>query len=270
MPFAKYRTVLSLAVQNTLVYRWNFLFRCFFGLIPLAGSLYLWSAVFDARGGAAANGFDYSAMVNYLLCILALENLTVPAEDEWQIAADIRDGRISSFLIRPIDYLGYRFANYGGTRVVYTLVTMWPVALMFWLLRAHVSPPPPDALTWVWTAIATVQAGVLQFLISYALALSAFWLLEISTIVFIFYSFEYFLSGRLFPLELMPPWFQEVARWLPFTYEAWFPVAVWTGRVQGAAVVQGLAIQAAWVMAAFLGARLMWSAGLRRYQAVGG
>ena len=111
---------------------------------------------------------------------------------------------------------------------------------------------------------------MLQFLISYALALSAFWLLEISTIVFIFYSFEYFLSGRLFPLELMPPWFQEIARWLPFTYEAWFPVAVWTGRVRGTEIAQGLMIQSAWVIIAFLGARLMWSAGLRRYQAVGG
>ena len=37
----------------------------------------------------------------------------------------------------------------------------------------------------------------------------AFWMLEISTVVFIIYSFEYFLSGHMFPLGFMPMLFKR-------------------------------------------------------------
>jgi ABC-2 type transport system permease protein len=40
--------------------------------------------------------------------------------------------------------------------------------------------------------------------------------LEISTIVFIVYSFEYFLGGQMFPIDIMPAAIQAVMKWLPF------------------------------------------------------
>ena len=54
------------------------------------------------------------------------------------------------------------------------------------------------------------MAGFLQFFIAYSLAMIAFWILEISTIVFILYSFEYFLSGHVFPLDIMPAGLQAL------------------------------------------------------------
>ena len=93
----------------------------------------------------------------------------------------------------------------------------------------------------------------------------AFWILEISTVVFIIYSFEYFLSGHLFPLDLTPLWFRGVLEWLPFTYELFFPVAVFLEKVQGAALWRGLMIQAGWVALGWFVGQTMWSRGLRHY-----
>ena len=47
-------------------------------------------------------------------------------------------------------------------------------------------------------------SAFIQFFITYSLAMMAFWILEISTIVFIVYSFEYFLGGQMFPIDIMP------------------------------------------------------------------
>jgi ABC-type uncharacterized transport system permease subunit len=41
-------------------------------------------------------------------------------------------------------------------------------------------------------------------------------------------------------------------------------------RVKGFALYEGLAIQATWVLLAWLMALSLWRAGVRRYQAVGG
>ena len=51
----------------------------------------------------------------------------------------------------------------------------------------------------------TLLTGCLQFFMSYTMALLAFWLLEVSTIIFILFAFEYIAGGHLFPLNILPP-----------------------------------------------------------------
>ncbi len=53
----KYASVFNIGLQNTFVYRWNYFLRALFGLIPLAGTVFLWSAVFKERGGGL-HGYD--------------------------------------------------------------------------------------------------------------------------------------------------------------------------------------------------------------------
>ena len=96
------------------------------------------------------------------------------------------------------------------------------------------------------------MAAAIQFFIAFALAMLAFWILEISTVVFILYSFEYFLSGRLFPLDTVPGVAGTILRLLPFPYELYFPVAVLMEKIQGSSLWSGLAIQFTWVLLCFL------------------
>jgi ABC-2 type transport system permease protein len=264
----KYWKVFDIGLQNTFVYRWNFLLRSLFGIVPLIGTVFIWRAIFEARG-SSIGGYEYATMIFYFLLTILVDNLVTPTEDEWQIAADIRDGRISSFLIKPMNYLGYRLTLYASYRLLYTAVTFIPVAFLFWWFREYLRLPE-SMITWLAFVGAVAMAGLLQFFVAYALAMLAFWILEISTVVFILYSFEYFLSGQIFPLDIMPGWLQGFVRWSPFTYELFFPVQIYLVRISGAAVWQGLAIQAGWVLVMWVVAAMMWRSGVRRYQAVGG
>ena len=99
--------MLSIGLQDTFVYRWNFLLRALFSLVPLIGTVFIWSAVFRSRGGNIGR-YDFPEMIFYFLLSLLVENLVTPTEDEWRIAAEIRDGQISSLILKPLDYLTYR------------------------------------------------------------------------------------------------------------------------------------------------------------------
>jgi len=266
--FLKYRKVFDIGLQNTFVYRWNFLLRSLFGLVPLAGTVFIWRAIF-AGTSTNVGSYDYAGMIWYFLLVMLVDNLVTPTEDEWQIASDIREGQISSFLIKPLNYLGYRFSLFISYRIVYTLVTLLPISLALYWFRSFITLPH-SLWTWPLFFLSTAMAAGISFLIAYTLALMAFWILEISTIVFILYSFEYFLSGQTFPLDIMPAWFQSILRWLPFPYELFFPVQVFLERVQGAALWKGLAIQAGWVLLLLFVAQTVWQRGIRHYQAVGG
>src|SRR5881392_708908 len=179
----KYISVFNIGLQNTFVYRWNYFLRALFGLIPLAGTVFLWAAVFKERGGGL-HGYDYGSMIYYYLLTILVSNLVTPTEDEWQIAADIREGQINAFLTKPLSYLGYRFSIFLAGRLVYTAVTIIPIALIFFYFRDYLQLPP-SAATYLLSITSLIMAAFIQFFITYSLAMMAFWVLEIITIVFI-------------------------------------------------------------------------------------
>jgi ABC-2 type transport system permease protein len=102
------------------------------------------------------------------------------------------------------------------------------------------------------------------------MAMLAFWVLEVSTFIFILFAFEYIASGHLFPLDILPVGLQHVLAFTPFPYQMYFPVSIYMGRITGDALVRGLIIQFGWVVLAYLIARVAWYRGIRHYSAVGG
>lgn len=265
----KYAHVISIGIQNTLVYRVNFLFRAAFGLIPLAATLFLWRAVYAGQAGATVGSYTLAEMISYYLVVTMVDALTAVTDDDWQIAADIREGNISQFLVKPVDYLRYRWCLFLSGRLIYTAVALFPVAV-FILLQRDYLVPPPDLVTLGWFLVSLVLTGLLQFLISYTMALLAFWVLEVSTFIFLLFALEYLAGGHLFPLDILPPALARVLAWTPFPYQLFFPVSIYLGKSTGPALWQGLAIQLFWVGAAYLAARLVWHRGIRRYAAYGG
>src|SRR6476619_5960388 len=99
--------------------------------------------------------------------MILVSNLVTPTEDEWQIAADIRDGQINAFLTKPLNYLGYRVSLFLSYRLLYTVVTALPIAAIFFYFRSYMTMPA-QPVTWVLTGVSLVMAGMIQFFIAYS------------------------------------------------------------------------------------------------------
>src|SRR5437879_9739122 len=96
----------------------------------------LWRTIYSGNNSSIA-GYTLSQMISYYLVITIVDSLTAVNEDDWQIATDIKDGNISQFLLKPIDYLAYRLCLFGAGRLVYTLVALVPVALFIFCQRRY-------------------------------------------------------------------------------------------------------------------------------------
>ncbi len=266
----KYWHVINIGIQNNLTYRVNFLFRILFGFIPLLATIYLWRAVYRGNGGIQNVGdYTLAQMTSYYLIVTIVDVLTAVSEDDWQIAADIKDGNISQFLVKPINYLTYRLCLFSSSRMIYLLVAVVPLGLFILSLHRYFVLPP-DALAAGCFLFSVAMTALLQFFMSYAMAMLAFWVLEVSTFIFILFAFEYLASGHLFPLDILPPGMKSVLFYTPFPYQMYFPVSIYMGKTNGAAMVHGLIIQAGWVFVMYCVARLAWHRGIRKYGAVGG
>ena len=259
--------IFNLGEQTNLIYRWNFLLRVLVSFVPLLGSVFLWNAVFAGERSFA--GYTFTSMMAYFITLVLIDTVTVPNEDDFQIAEDIREGRINALLLKPLEYRLYRFHLYTSARVVHAAFAVAPLVIaMIWLGRYFVGVPWLENLPL--TLLATIGAALIQFYLCFALAMIAFWILDIGSVTFIVYSVEFLLGGHIFPIDAFPDWLRIVCLHLPFAYQYFFPAAILIGHVQGAALWQGFLWQWAWIGFFYVLSGVLWKRGLREYTAVGG
>ena len=266
----KYFHVIGIGLQNNLQYRFNFLTRTLFSFIPLFAMLSLWRTIYAGNERAGEhNGFTREQMIFYYLLVAVVDVFTAVNEDDWQIAADIREGNISQFLLKPMDYLWFRLALFFSGRIAFIAMAAVPLAVFIFCFRQYFLPPPDMGTFGIFLA-SLVLTALLQFFISFAMAMLAFWLLEISTLIFILFAFEYLASGHLFPLDVLPAGVKQLLFLTPFPYQLYFPIQIYMGKVAGSGLWSGLLIQFLWVLAAYGFARFMWGRGVKKYSAFGG
>jgi ABC-2 type transport system permease protein len=265
----KYWYVIGIGIQNNLTYRVNYLARTLFSFIPLFAMLSLWRTIYAQQNGSPLAGYTAAQMIFYYLMVAVVDVLTAVNEDDWQIAADIREGNISQFLLKPIDYLWYRLCLFFSGRIAFITVASVPLAVFIFCFRGFFVAPVTVA-AFAAFLVSIVLTALLQFFVSYTMAMLAFWLLEISTLIFILFAFEYLASGHLFPLDLLPPVVGHVLFFTPFPSMLYVPIAIYMGKISGAGIWQSLLWQGMWLVLAYALARFAWRRGIRKYAAFGG
>jgi ABC-2 type transport system permease protein len=264
--------ILCTCIEERLVYRGDFALGTLFRFLPIVTQIFLWNAIFQsaaAEGKSEIAGYSFGDMIAYyLLAMLARAFSSMPGLASG-IARDVRDGAVKKFLTQPIDMLGYLYWHRVAHKLVYYAVAAGPFALVFWLCRGFFSGWP-DA--WTMTAfIASLLMGFLMgFLLEALIGMLSFWFLEVSSLLFIYMMINYFLSGHMLPLDLLPGPIAAVVDYLPFKYLAYVPPAIFLGRYTDAQLARELTIAAIWIVALLIANRAAFHRGVRRYAAFGG
>src|SRR6202000_3068222 len=120
-----------------------------------------------------------------------------------------------------------------------------PLAIFISCLHSYFVLPQNWATLGLFLVSVTLTA-LLQFFMSYTMAMLAFWVLEVSTFIFILFAFEYLASGHLFPLDILPPGLERLLYFTPFPYQLYFPVSIYMGKTVGVELARGLIIQFLW------------------------
>ena len=120
------------------------------------------------------------------------------------------------------------------------------------------------------SCVALVIAFLLGFLIETLIGQISFWFLEVSSLLFIYMMFNYFLSGHMIPLDLLPGSAGVLVQYLPFKYLAYTPAAIMLGRYSHPQIVQELTMAVGWIALLYITNRIAFARGVKRYGAFGG
>jgi ABC-2 type transport system permease protein len=264
----KYLKVFSLGWQEQMEYRANHLFETLLGLISFLVLFFLWRAIYAANHGVAIAGLSFQEMFTYILLAKFWDWVIDPTtEIDNPLPEDIRHGGLNRFLIRPINDRLYRFSRFCAHKALSVLMRIGPIVLLIFLLpqlfTLHPSP------SWWLLPMAGALAMILQFAFSYAVAMVAFWWLEIWGILFLKRMVVAFLAGSWMPLSLFPEKLSAYIMLLPFQYMIFFPVQIALGKLPPAQIQAGIVTQMIWIGIFLIAGRIIWSFGMKRYTAAG-
>ena len=255
-------TLLRVGMAECLAYRAEFVIWLLTTTLPLV-MLGLWTSV--ASEGPFAS-FTSTHFVAYYLATLIVRNVT-GTWVVWQVNDDIRRGRLSLRLLRPI----HPFVTYAATHLasipLRSLVALPFAAILLVSTGRTALTSDPLLVTlfflslagaWAITFFLLVLIGSLGFFIEKSLAIFNLHLGLFAV-----------LSGFLVPLPLLPEWAQRVAACTPFRYMLGFPVETLLGFHDRGEALTLLAVQWLFVAIVAIAATLVWRAGVRRYEAFG-
>lgn len=255
-------TLLRIGVAEVVAYRAEFLVWILTTNMPLV-MLALWHAV--AADGPVGR-FDQTQFTAYYLGVLAVR-LATSNWMAWQMSMEIRDGTLSTKLLRPIHPL-YGYAADHLAAIPMRILTVSPivVALIVTSWGRLVRHDPRLALILV---ASLIGAWLLVYFSMVLLGSIAFFVDSAMGPFELYIGVHAIFSGYLIPLEILGP-LRVLADVLPFRFMLAFPVEALVGLLSPGQALRQLAVQWLYVVVTGLLALRVWRAGVRRYAAFGG
>ena len=219
---AKYGAVLRMSVGNNLAYWGEVLLRSVFLVLIIFVFVQLWTLTYTTLGTNRLGDYSLSQMIWYFAFAEAIA-LSTPLL-RTKVDAEVKSGDLAYRLNKPYAYVLYLAADYAGERLVrffLNLVIGSAVALLL------VGPIPFSLGGVLATALVLPMAIALDFLISCAISLLAFWVEDTWAFDFIYRRLVMLLGGMMIPLDVFPEPLSSIARALPFSYIMYGPARMW-------------------------------------------
>ncbi|WP_406695004.1 ABC-2 family transporter protein [Singulisphaera sp. Ch08] len=267
--FRKYYKIFRASLVERMTYRGDFLLGTILRFLPMITTILLWRAIYEGSGESTLAGFSYREMIAYLLLTNISRMFSSMPGLAGGIARDIREGTLKRYMLQPVDMIGYLLCYRMAHKAAYIVTSFLPYALLFYLCRNYFDGFP-DALTMAAFALSLVMGFLVGFFFEASVGTVGFWFLEVTSLLYIVMTLNFFISGHMLPLDLLPEPWSTILKALPFQYLAYFPAVVFLGKVKGMALVYYLVAELFWVLFFLVMAKVLYRFGLRRYSAYGG
>lgn len=260
----KYLTAYSISLQEVLQLRWSLVMDRLRGLALIVSLYFLWSTLLE--GKEAFLGYSREQMITYVLGMSLLRALIL-SNRGWELIHEISSGKLSSYLLRPINYFGFQMARDLAQKSILAASATVEIAILVTVFRAPLYLPGSLG-TYLLFLLTAALSLVLYFQLSMLVCSAAFWTAESIGPLFCFELILQFCAGAFFPLDVLPMTIQKALHLTPFPYLVFFPLQVYLER--SASIPQALAVQVAWILLLTFLLSKAWGVGLRDYAAEGG
>ena len=233
-------------------------------VIGMAILVYFWRAIYNET--TTISGLSVDQTMAYILLAYIFSPLSRTGLI-WDFGNNIREGLIIHHLLRPINFQGMNYAQNLGNLIMDLIlqIPMAIVAVLLFGLRL-----PTDVRVWVAFIISALLGYTVIFFFYWFLACFTFYTTEIWGLGVLIEGMNFFLSGSLVPLVMMPEWLRNIVLSLPFAQALGVPVGLLTGITPLSEAPQVWFVQILWILGMWIVSTLFFRVAVRTVTIQGG
>jgi len=260
----KYWATIANSMKNSLIYKANSFIRVLVAAFSFLALFYFWLAIY-AQGNQIGT-YTFKEIVSYYIFLTLFELIIMSLDISWSIGAEIKNGQIIGSILRPIEYLKYKFFQIVGGLFYRLIIFIPPFLLVLFFLKQYLILNQ-SFLVYVIFAGSCLLSFVLYFLLYFIVGILTFWAMDFYGLNYISFVIINFMQGGLIPLDLLPEWFSILSEFLPFRYLFFVPVSFVTGRISFSWLM--IIIPIFWCAFFYLLAQFLYQKGLKKYEGYG-
>ncbi|MBI3397283.1 ABC-2 family transporter protein [Candidatus Woesebacteria bacterium] len=263
----KYFQIFAISLQQEFVYKITFIMWRVRNVLQIFLVFFLWDSVFSDPNKIVF-GYSRAKILTYIFGLLILKSIVTGGRSN-DIAGEIADGRLTNYLLKPINYFKYWFTRDISVKALnLTFAVIETIGLLLILnppffIQTNIGYLFPFLLF-------VVLSLVLFFLLSLIFEMSPFWYPENAWgLMFILGILVDFLAGGVFPLDILPQNVQSILYLTPFPYLLFIPIQIYLGKLSPDLLLRSMVIISVWVLGLSYLVNRIWNMGLKVYRAEG-
>jgi len=255
-------------LQAALMYRSSLAIFLAAEAFSYAGFIAFWYKA--AQSNPAQHVYSPIGLVVYFVLVSFHHSIQHHAASR-DLGSDIRMGKLSYSIIRPFPFLLQTGLRSVAFTFIYSML-LSPLLVGGFLLVPGIweslsSGFTPD-IYWQYPFAITIGLAS-GWLVRMLVGMLAFDMAQIWGPDTFFIALYYAGSGAMFPIDLLPVWALNIAKWTPMYYMVGFPVLTLMGRIPAATFGQEAIRGVVVTMLTFAGMYAMWRRGIKQFEAIG-
>lgn len=227
----------------------------------------MWVFIYGSSSGMI-KGYSMEEMVTYVLMGGLFSAMSFNLI--WgSVSRDIEKGDLSLFLVKPVSYIKYQiYTEFGGWALnILASILAQSIVIFLFIDKLIINK---DIKTLAVILLMIALTIFIEILIGLLMGFIAFWSEgEVGGFHNLVTIIRKFFSGVYFPLSLLPSSLSFVGFYLPFAYSFFVPAQIYLGKMDLDNAWKGIVIQLIWIFILSILVKLVWKAGLKKYEAVG-
>ena len=261
----KYLEIGKISIKTQVTYRFDVFLGSLIPFIRVFLAFFLWRTLFNGKN--EIGGMSFSMVLTYYIICSFIQRLDQSNGMVWDFAGEIREGRFSKYLVKPISPLGHFVSICLGKTLYILFFTLIAVVFVAFIFKGNFLFPS-SVLNLMLSIFIAFLGLIFMILLNYLTALLAFKFTDITGWHLLKGNIVEFLSGALIPLSVLPLWMLNVMKIFPFYYMQFLPASLYLGlRTEEA--YTGILIMLIWIFTIWFLAETTYNRFRRLYEGVG-
>lgn len=261
----KYFCIFSMSFKTKSIYKLSVVFNIISCVCKLFIQINIWKSLISSNVKDSISLKDMCLYIVVNMLILCLVNIDVSK----YIEDNVRDGSISTYLVRPMSYKYYLFFDAIGKNVFTMIFTILPVVM---ITAIFIGIPFPEYVMQYSISLLFITIGIfISFELSYIIGLFAFWLQSSWFLKFYINGAITLFGGTAVPLWFYPKTLRRICDFLPFRYITFEAIDYYLNDYGiSADIIPKIITGIVWILILKLIGHIIWKLALKNLSVNGG